>query len=280
MSSRQPTVPSGSVERESRRELSAADANRRYYATRAGDYDQTEECVTLERHRRRLRRILDVALASVRHPERILDACGGSGHASLELWSMGVTPMTVDISPEMLELYTRKALAAGYVAKTEVCEIGSFLAKTSDEWDLIVFSSALHHLDDYRSVLLAASGRLAPGGVIATVFDPISLGRLGQVCRYIDYLLWVALTQPLTFVDRLRRQVARPATSTAQVGRIAERHALSGIDDIALARRLEDSGLEVLLHERGFEARFLPVRMALRLLTQPSTFSFVFRRPV
>jgi SAM-dependent methyltransferase len=280
MNSRQPEEASCAVEGDVEPGLSAADANRSYYATRAADYDQTEECVTLERHRRRLRRVLEMAIMSAQGHERILDACGGSGYASLELWSMGFAATTVDISPEMLEVYVSNASAAGLLARTEVGEIGSFLAESPDQWDLIVFSSALHHLDDYRTVLRDARDRLTPGGVIATVFDPISLSRLGRAIRYVDYLLWVAVRHPLTFVQRLRQRLTRPTTGAASVGRIAERHALSGIDDLALAKHFEGYGLEVLLHEREFEARFFLVRMALRLLAEPSTFSFVVRRPI
>ncbi len=259
--------------------LSAAEANRRYYALRAADYDRTEECVTQERNRRRLRRVLTLATTSARGHERILDACGGSGYASLELGAMGLDAVTVDISPEMLEMYARKASSAGLPAQTKVSEIGSFLAACPEPWDLIVFSSALHHLDDYRAVLLAASEGLAEGGVVATVFDPTAPGRLGRLIRYVDYLLWLAVRQPFTFVHRLRERATRRGADAPSVGRLAERHALSGIDDVALAKRLEEQGLEILLHEREFEARFPLVRMALRLLAQPSAFSFVARRP-
>jgi 2-polyprenyl-3-methyl-5-hydroxy-6-metoxy-1,4-benzoquinol methylase len=259
--------------------LSAAEANRRYYAARAADYDQSEECVTLERHRRRLRRVLRMAIANAQSHERILDACGGSGYASLELGTMGLSTVTVDISPDMLEVYARKAATAGLTARTHESEIGSFLSESPSQWDLIVFSSALHHLDDYRAVLIAARDRLAQGGVIATVFDPTSLGGIGHAIRYVDYLLWLAIRHPFTFADRLRRQVARPTASPTSVGRTAERHALSGIDDIALAKHLEEHGLEIIVHEREFDARFSMARMLLRILTQPSSFSLIVRRP-
>ncbi len=273
------SAASRSIEDDGDGGLSAAEANRRYYAARAADYDLTEECVTLERHRRRLRRVLKMALANAQNHERILDACGGSGYASLELGAMGLSPVTVDISPDMLVVYARKAATAGLVARTHVSEIGSFLAESPNQWDLIVFSSALHHLDDYRSVLGAACDRLARGGVIATVFDPTSLSGVGHSIRYIDYLLWLAIRHPSTFAARLRRRVAEPSSGPAGVGRTAERHALSGIDDIALARYLEEHGVEIVLHGREFDARFSVMRMLLRLLTQPSSFSLIVRRP-
>ena len=41
------------------------------------------------------------------------------GNASLVLHELGVTPVTVDISPEMLNIYRRKAKACGYEAETK-----------------------------------------------------------------------------------------------------------------------------------------------------------------
>jgi 2-polyprenyl-3-methyl-5-hydroxy-6-metoxy-1,4-benzoquinol methylase len=260
--------------------LSAADANRVYYATRAADYDKTEECVTLKQHRRRLLRVLETAIGSAQSHDRILDACGGSGYVSLELGMMGLAVTTVDISPEMLEVYVVKAAAAGLTARTEEGEIESFLENNPDLWDVIIFSSALHHLDDYRAVLLIACEKLAPGGVIATIFDPISLNKLGYTIRYADYLLWMTIRHPLTLITRVCARLGSPTTRAPSVGRIAERHALHGIDDLSLAKHLQDHGMEILLHEREAQARFLMSRMILRLLARPSTFSFVLRRPI
>jgi ubiquinone/menaquinone biosynthesis C-methylase UbiE len=258
--------------------LSAAEANRRYYASRAADYDRSEECVTLERHQNRLRRVLGTAIAATTAHDRVLDACGGSGYASLELGSMGLDVTTVDISPDMLEVYEARASAAGLTSTTRVGEIGSFLSESEEQWDVVVFSSALHHLDDYQGVLDAACQRLAAGGVIATVFDPIASGRLVKLVRYIDYLLWLAVRQPRTFVSRLGRRAARPNASSPTIGRMAERHALTGIDDVALARHLQQNGMEIILHERSYEARFSAMRVLLQLLARPTAFAFVVRR--
>lgn len=265
-------------DRRSEETLSTAEANRRYYAERAAEYDDTEECVTLERHRNRLRRVLATAVAAAPAGDRVLDACGGSGYASLELGAMGLDVVTVDISPDMLAIYERKASAAGLTATVDVGEIASFLSMSRDQWDLVVFSSALHHLDDYRGVLDAVRERLAPGGVIATVFDPIAAGKLAQRIRYADYLLWLAVTRPRAFLGRLGHRAARAGASSDSVGRLAERHALTGIDDIALAKDFEDGGLEVILHERSYEARFAAMRGLLRLLARPTAFAFVVRR--
>jgi len=53
--------------------------------------------------------------------------------------------------------------------RQRVAEIQGFLQDDDRRWNLVVFSSALHHLEDYRAVLALAVRRLAPGGVLATI---------------------------------------------------------------------------------------------------------------
>ena len=142
----------------------AADANRAFYAAIAEQYDASEDCVVDPRLKGRLLETLRFALGHLPHGSvpRALDACGGSGNASLMLLELGITPLTVDISPEMLAIYETKARALGFEPQTEIDEIDSFLRRTAHVWDLIVFSSALHHLEDYRDVLSTAMARVRP----------------------------------------------------------------------------------------------------------------------
>jgi len=156
-----------------------ADANRRFYAAAAEEYDLTEDCVIDPVERERLRRALSKAIAAASERRHVLDACGGSGNASLVLHELGVTPVTVDISPEMLNIYRRKAKACGYEAETKVAEIQGFLQDDDRRWNLVVFSSALHHLEDYGAVLALAVRRLAPGGVLVTILIRSPSGRSG-----------------------------------------------------------------------------------------------------
>ena len=252
-------------------EISAAEANRRFYAELAETYDTTEECVADPRHRDRLRRMLDRALAQLPAEPRVLDACGGSGNASLLLAERGIVPVTVDVSPEMLALYTRKARALGVEPDVRIAEIQDFLCDDASAWDLVVFSSALHHLEDAGEVLELAAARLAPRGLLATIYDPTRLGRAGPIARRFDYGLHVALKTP----RRLPGLVRRRAAGSESVGELAERHALTGLDDLALAERLRAAGLEILAHDREYEARYGITRLTLRGLGSPSSFALL-----
>lgn len=261
--------------------VSTAEANRRFYAVTAETYDRTEECVVEPRLQGRLRETLVRALALVPPNARVVDACGGSGNASLLLHELGARPLTVDISPEMLELYARKARAHGWEPWTRVAEIEAFLAEGDTEWDLVVFSSALHHLDDYARTVDLAAARLAPGGVLVTIFDPLQVGPLGERLRWLDYVLHVVIKTP----GRVPRLIARRLRRSSRTedgeafGAQAERHSLVGIDDLALRRRFEAAGLTVVEHGRTYDLRFRVTRGVARALGSPSSFHFIVRRP-
>jgi len=191
-----------------------------------------------------------------------------------------VQPKTVDISPEMLAIYARKAAAARVEADTQVSEVTAFFERDPGGWDLIVFSSALHHIEDYGHTLELAAARLAPGGVIVTIFDPIALSRVWQRVRRLDYIAHVVVRNPAGLWPRLRQRY-KPKSADADrfIGERAERHVRAGIDDRRLAERFEQLGLEVVMHGGFYEGRFAPTRFLHRALRTPSSFAFMVRRP-
>jgi ubiquinone/menaquinone biosynthesis C-methylase UbiE len=265
--------------------MSAAEANRRLYAGIASVYDQSEECVTDARLRARSHAALARACAELerRRPLQVLDACGGSGNVSLMLFEMGIPPVTVDISPEMLSIYEAKARRQGLEPECITAEIDAFLRSDPRAWDLIVFSSALHHLDDVDAVVDHALARIRPGGILLTLFDPTRVSRLGQRLRRIDYLLHVIVRTPQRLpVLCTRRLLGRCSKVDEQreIGVLAERHALVGIDDIALAQRLEATGNTIIEHRRYFEGRFALTRRLFQSLGMASAFELMVQTPL
>lgn len=264
--------------------LTSTEANRRFYSEHARTYHETEDCVVHERLRRRLRASLVFALESLPAGPKVLDACGGSGNASLILHELGVAPTIVDVSPEMLSIYVETARARGYEVDAVVADIAGYLETHCAKWDLVIFSSALHHLDDYEQVLRFAIARLAPGGLLLTMFDPIEAGPFLRRARRLDYILHVVIHTPTRLPSIFMRYVARSVRRRAPgedpaLGEQAEIHALNGIDDDSLRRMFEDMGLEIVVHERTCEGRFRLTRGIYRLLRMPSSFHFVARRP-
>jgi 2-polyprenyl-3-methyl-5-hydroxy-6-metoxy-1,4-benzoquinol methylase len=263
--------------------LTAIEANRLLYRELAGDYDRTEACLVDARQHERLRAALLEALAIVSSPPGVLDACGGSGNAAELLVREGVVPIVVDVSAEMLAHWQRKARGLGVEAEVHATPIEDFLTADTRTWDLIVFSSALHHLEDPAAVLRTAASRLTIGGAIVTIYDPTLADRTLRALRLVDWMGHLLLHRPAEFVRVIRRRLARHRRGVAgavepHIGRTAERHALAGIDDLALRDGLERVGLEVIVHDRLCDARLAAVRLLLRLLRRPSAFRLLVVR--
>ena len=273
--------------------MTAVEANRRMYAEIADEYDSCEDCVVDPELRGRLVETLREAVGILRESGgeiSALDACGGSGNASLVLLEHGISPQTVDLSPEMIAIYERKARAVGHEPDTQVAEIASFLRGADRSWDLIVFASALHHLDDYATVVDLALDRVAPGGILVIWHEPLHGGRVGQVLRRIDYVAHVIRTSPgrlpgllmqrvRGLVARLRGQGASAPEPDVNVGALAEKHAQSGVDAADLLQRIEARGATIVAHPRYHNARFAFSRWLLRRLDAPTTFSVTARLP-
>jgi SAM-dependent methyltransferase len=263
--------------------VTAAEANRLLYSDLAESYDRTEACVVDPRQQRRLLDALDEALAAVPEPKHVLDACGGSGNVAALLARRGLLPTVVDVSGEMLGRWEQKAASMGLAPETHVAAIEQFLAADARHWDLIAFSSALHHLEHPAAVLEIAASRLSAGGAIVTIYDPTAATPALRLLRMVDWLGHLLLHHPHEFVAVGRRWLRRrrelsAAADAPHIGRLAERHALGGIDDLELRRALEAAGLRIVVHERSYEARLWIVRAALRLLRNPSSFRFLAQR--
>ena len=263
-------------------EPTAAEANRIFYRDEARAYDQTEDCLCEARNRERLQVVLAAALARLDPAPRVLDACGGTGNVGVALHARGITPVVVDVSPDMTAIWSDKAADLGLSPEIHNMAIEEFLSSDGRRWDLITFTSALHHLEDYTNVLLLAAARLAPGGLLLTLFDPTPATREMRLVRKLDFVLWLVLKRPTRFVRLVGAAVQRklrPAGGNDHVGRLAERYAYTGIDDFELARASQRSGLELVVHERTHDARLAAVRHLLRLLGWPSSFHLLLRRP-
>jgi ubiquinone/menaquinone biosynthesis C-methylase UbiE len=261
------------------RRLDTADANRRFYSERARVYDLVEHCVVDHNCRVELREVLSDAISILKKHPRALDACGGAGNAAEVLAELGATPVVVDISPEMLAKWRTKARSRGLSGETVAAEIVEFFERDSREWDLIIFSSALHHLENYDEAIRAAVRRLVAGGVVVTIFDPTLQGRVARAVRRLDWIAYAALREPHQLSAGMRRRLLNLAThGGASLGARAERHASTGVDDLQLRRTLEQQGLEVLSHTRYVSTRLWWTAALLRLMRAPNAFRLTARK--
>ena len=262
--------------------VTAAEANRIFYRDEALDYERTEACVRDTRQQDRLFDALARIVPCLGGSPRALDVGGGSGNVGEALHRHGVTTVVVDVSPEMTAIWRRKAARLGLTPEIHNMPIEEFFATDARSWDLITFSSALHHLDDYAGVLKLAGASLAPGGFVLTIFDPTPATRAIRLIRKLDFVAWLAVRRPDRFIGLLCGLVKRafgPPAESEHLGRLAERHAYTGIDDYELVAAARRSGLAVIIHERSCDARLAVVRFALRRLGWPSSFHLVLQRP-
>ena len=275
------------------RYLTVAEANRRNYEKQARHYLKHAACVNQEYDQELLAHDLERAvreLGDLGRPPVALDACGGAGNAALKLQALGCDVYLVDISAHMVEIYRQDCLEAGYTASAETGEIGSFFAGTSRKFDLIVFCSALHHLEDPVLVLSCAQRALAPGGLIVTIFDPIrpsrSMRLLRQPLRILDRAVKrpsLIFTRAIPVIRRIfsggSRHKQRTLVITEQnVGTLAEFHGGSGFDDGALVRDIEQSAsLTMLCHDRYIGGCGRLEAILLKLIRRPNGFKLLLK---
>lgn len=264
--------------------MSVAEANQRFYRANAAEYEASEPCLNDARLRIKMTALLHHArdAVSVERPA-VLDACGGTGNVSTELVGRGIRPVVVDVSSEMTAIWAEKAQTLGFVdPEIHVEPIDAFLRRDEREWDLVTFSSALHHLENYLEVLDLVRRRLARGGVLVTIFDPTIATPFLRRVRRADYAVWLLFHQPMAFVHAIGRVVGRDTGLRRReddyVGRLAERYAIEGIDDLAIVSSFPSAEFEVLRHERSYEARLRPIRWLLRRRSMPTSFSLLIRR--
>jgi ubiquinone/menaquinone biosynthesis C-methylase UbiE len=273
-----------------------ADANRMYYAATAEQYDTTETCISDPAAQAMLERSLDEAidLLGLAPPAiKALDACGGGGNISLKLLKRGVDVTLADISDNLLSIFREKCAADGLEPKTVSTEIAAYLASQPSQYNMIVFSSALHHLQDIKGVLELAHNALKPNGLLLTFFDPTARAEHGRKTRMLlrlDYLMFKLLDQtrdlPPAVLRRLRRIMAHShpenkgeaALDDNTAGMLAEYHVEAGIDDVSLVADLEAMGFEVVQHVRYAAARRNWVNRVIECSGDVTTFRLVLRK--
>ena len=195
----------------SNRYLTVVEANRLFYAQTAYQYDSTECCVTdkwfqtiLDNDIDRIVNFIDKAQTKI----RVLDACGGSGNVALKLLRRNVHVTLVDVSPDLLRIYEKRCSDHDYTSAIVNSEIGEYLNNSKANFDLIVFSSALHHLEDIDGILSLAFHRLREGGFLFSIFDPTvraDQSSFAKAIMWMDYVVFKAINRPKEFRSSARR---------------------------------------------------------------------------
>lgn len=123
---------------------------------------------------------------------RVLEIGGGHGT---------FTRCLVDAGAEVTVTEASKAsaahLSAAFGGSDRVTviydETGEGILERADTWDLTVMTAVLHHIPDYLGFVDRLCQRIAAGGAIFTVADPLYFPRMSQVAHRADraaYLSW------------------------------------------------------------------------------------------
>jgi len=273
------------------REAAIINANREFHRQIAHKYDRYESCAADSRIQDSLERDLDkisVCLNQLDRVPRCLDCGGGTGNLTLKMCARGWSVTVVDISDEMLDLLRKKARAMGHSPVLVSSSIEEFLEAARDKYDLVSFSSVLHHLFSYASVVERAASRVRSGGFFYSNYDPVVPLR-PRLTRAFDSLdiafakLVLDSRDVLPGIGRRIRKLFTPADpflhrTVVTAGDIAEYHAKTGLDDRELLRILQRNRFTVIEHMRYAAGRTPAIRFFNRRLRLLENFKIIARR--
>ena len=233
-------------------------ANKEFYRHIAQKYDDYEACASDPFFQDWIEddlKIVETKLVRRGDAVRCLDCGGGTGNVTLKMLRRGWHVTVVDVSADMLKVLERKVHSAGANATFLNESVEFFFSRCQDDFDVICFSSVLHHLHSPLNAVKTAAQSVSPQGFFYSIFDPVPpVSQSAANCfSALDTLIAKLLHDRVDFfpglVRRLRKLIApHDATHERAVisaGDLAEYHARKGIDDLAIENALVQAGFQV-----------------------------------
>ena len=100
----------------------------------------------------------------------VLDIGCGTGNLSLKFLKYGFSVTGVDISKEMLDILRSKTKNRSL--KLVENDVDSFISKCKEKYDVISFSSVLHHLPNYLETFENTTKILKENGIVYVIHEP------------------------------------------------------------------------------------------------------------
>lgn len=246
-----------------------------------GDYEQS-------RLRNELQQITTILKG--KNKLRALDLGCGTGNICLKLLDLGYEVTAVDLSAEMIAVLDRKLAQR----KNSMCSlvnsgVEEYFAghAAGDDHDLIAFSSVLHHLPDYFSVVNRAYQHLASGGVLFICHEPLprkaerrpwGKGLSSQLLKWID-LVYI---YGLKFFVYVRQAALYRQWFQRMDYSLSDIHLAQGIEPHELEKMLKAHGAETLFLKK-IHTHYLSLISTLDerwKITSPTSFRLAMRKPV
>jgi len=275
-------------------ELQAAriiEANHRVHAREASIYDRVHPEIFGAFEQKCIRSDLEIVYSLFEHqPLRVMDLGCGTGNLALKFLEAGHFVRAVDLSGEMLSVLETK-IQDTWKGRIELVQ-GDALQELESgeiepEWDVISFSSVLHHLPDYYSVLRCAFDLIGPGGALYVCHEPLAApdevqSRLSHaiagLMRLVDNFYIRAVKVHVYAWERITagRKFRRMDYS------LADYHLPAGISMTEILHLLEAKGARKVA-ARTYHAYFLDTLRALDDhlgITAPTGFTCIVQKPV
>jgi SAM-dependent methyltransferase len=182
-------------------------------------------------------------------PLDVLEIGAGHGGYTEPALASGCSVTAVEMSrPSLLELTARFGTNPRF---TPVFDVDGSLAGTAERYSLILCVSVLHHIPDYLGFLARAVDKLAPGGSLLTLQDPIWYARAGRRSRLLDragFYSWRVLQGDLARGAATTGRRLRGVYDEANPSDMVEYHAIrEGVDEQAVLELIRPRFAEVAL---------------------------------
>jgi ubiquinone/menaquinone biosynthesis C-methylase UbiE len=265
-------------------------ANQEFYKQIARKYDDYEACASDAFFQRWVEddlKIVERKLPKRGDAVRCLDCGGGTGNVTLKMLRRGWRVTVVDVSADMLAILERKVRSAGSSATFLNESVESFFSRSEETFDLISFSSVLHHLYSPLNTIKTAAEKISPQGFFYSIFDPVPpSSQFAAGCfTALDTFIAKLLHDRADFLPGLARRVRKLGAprdvthgrAVVSAGDLAEYHARQGIDDAAIESALIHAGFAV-DRRRYPVGRTAPMRHANRHLRLLLNFKILAQR--
>jgi len=177
----------------------------------------------------------------------VLDVGCGTGNLTIKFIELGYKVTALDISENMLKILDDKISSSLKDNVNFVCEdIDNYLLATDKMYDVICFSSVLHHLGNYFYTLDHAISRLKDGGIIYIVHEPLAM-HTNLVQNYVK--------RSLSFIDGhlYRRYLAKRSKYLKLPNldyTISDIHSKDGLKVQQISTFLNDKGMEIIFRKQ------------------------------
>jgi ubiquinone/menaquinone biosynthesis C-methylase UbiE len=110
----------------------------------------------------------------------VLDLGCGTGFSGLLFLKKGYKVTGVDISSKILEVFRKKAKLIKLDKNLTLIneDIDSFIKSNNKKWGIVIISSVLHHIPDYKKTLEKIDSMLENNGIVYITHEPLAIKEL------------------------------------------------------------------------------------------------------